>query len=177
MTGLSEYSRDFDIYGGLGPAYVSAIPVKAGEIYYLMVNCSGQMYVSKGHQPLGFNIYFYNYFPKRKPTVLNNIFFETGKAVLQKESFPELNKLAGMLRTSYMVIEVRGHTDNAGDEKNNQLLSEERAKAVVDYLLSKKIDKKRLFYKGFGSTKPIASNSTQEGRQKNRRVEFVKVVY
>jgi len=77
LTGLSEYSQDFDILGGPGPAYVSGISVKAGETYYLMVNCSGQMYISKKQYPLGFNIYFYNYYPKRKPIVLNNIFFET----------------------------------------------------------------------------------------------------
>jgi len=61
---------------------------------------------------------------------------------LQKESFPELDKLAGRLHASQMVIEVRGHTDNAGDEKKNLILSEERAKAVVDYLVSKKLTRK-----------------------------------
>jgi outer membrane protein OmpA-like peptidoglycan-associated protein len=176
LTGLSEYAMSTEIGAGPGPAYVSSIHVKAGETYYLMVDF-GQEYLSEGRSPAGFKIYFYNYYPKRKPIVLNNIFFETGKSVLQKESFPELDKLVLMLAKSQMVIEVRGHTDNAGDEKKNQLLSEERAKAVVDYLVSNKINKKRLFYKGFGSTKPIATNATQEGRQKNRRVEFIKVMY
>ncbi|HET7818966.1 MAG TPA: OmpA family protein, partial [Bacteroidia bacterium] len=127
--------------------------------------------------PQGFMIYFYDYNPQRKPVVLNNLLFETGKAILQKESFPELDKLAGTLLLSQAVIEIRGHTDNIGNEKDNQKLSEERAKAVVDYLISKKINKQRLHYKGFGSTQSVAPNTTEEGRQKNRRVEFVKMMY
>lgn len=176
MTGLSEYATGFDILTSQGTAYASSVYVKAGEVYYLMVDFS-QDYVIKGRNPSGFNIYFYNYYQKRKPIILNNIFFETGKAILQKESFTELDRLVSMLTQSQMVIEVRGHTDNVGDEKNNQLLSEDRAKAVVDYLISKQINEKRLFYKGFGSTKSIASNNTTDGRQKNRRVEFIKVLY
>jgi len=176
MTGLSEYASGNAIDRGPGPAYASAVSVKAGETYYLMINY-GEEYMHERRSPAGFMIYFYSYCPKRKPIVLNNIFFETGKAVLQKESFPELDKLVSLLSKSQMMIEVRGHTDNKGDEKKNQLLSEERAKAVVDYLISKKINKNRLFYKGFGSSKPLTSNNTEEGRQKNRRVEFTKVMY
>ncbi|MFH1004495.1 MAG: OmpA family protein [Bacteroidota bacterium] len=175
LTGLSKYTIGTDISVGPGPAYVSSIQVKAGETYYLVIDF-GQEYLSE-RAPAGFKIYFYNYYPKRKPIVLNNIFFETGKSVLQKESFPELDKLVLMLSKNQMVIEIRGHTDNEGDEKKNLLLSEERAKSVVDYLISKKINKNRLFYKGFGSSKPITSNATQESRQKNRRVEFIKVMY
>jgi len=176
MTGLSKYSNRIAVGAGHGPAYVSAMNVKAGETYYLMVDYAEQ-YMNPKRPPAGFMIYFYNYSPRKKPIVLNNIFFETGKSVLQKESFTELDKLVFTLKKSQMVIEVRGHTDNEGDAKKNQLLSEERAKAVVDYLVSKKINKNRLFYKGFGSSNPIASNATKEGCQKNRRVEFIKVMY
>jgi outer membrane protein OmpA-like peptidoglycan-associated protein len=176
MTGLSEYTANTEIARGGGPAYASSVKVKSGETYYLMVDYD-EAYLNWGRQPAGFTIYFYNYYPRKKPIVLNNIFFETGKAVLKTESFPVLEILVGLLRKSQMVIEVRGHTDNEGDEKKNKQLSEDRAKAVVDYLLSKKINKNRLFYKGFGSLKPLASNDTKEGRQKNRRVEFVKVMY
>jgi len=176
MTGLSEYTTGNVIRSGPGPAYASSVRVKAGETYYLMINY-GQEYMNERRHPIGFMIYFYNYCPKKKPIVLNNIFFEIGNAVLQKESFPELDRLVKLLSKSQMVIEVRGHTDNEGDKKKNQQLSEDRAKAVVDHLISKGINKNRLFYKGFGSSKPIASNNTGEGRQKNRRVEFVKVMY
>ena len=69
-------------------------------------------------------------------------------------------------------IEVSGHTDNVGNKKDNQLLSENRAQAVVNYLTAKGIKANRLSSKGFGDSKPVASNKTEEGRQQNRRVEF-----
>lgn len=175
VTGLSRYTTNTNIGAGSGPAYVSGIPVKAGETYYLLVDFA-ENYIRDGQQPLGFTIYFYNYWPKRKPIVLNNVFFENNKAVLPKESFSELDKLIARLNKNQMKIEIRGHSDGKGDEQKNQALSEERAKAVVDYLISKNIKPDRLFYKGFGSSKPIASNETEEGRKKNRRVEFVIVM-
>ena len=72
-----------------------------------------------------------------------------------------------------MKIEIIGHTDNKGEGIMNQELSEERAKAVFNYLISKNIPSQRLSYRGLGSSKPIASNETEAGRKKNRRVEFV----
>ena len=105
---------------------------------------------------------------------MENVLFEPGKSILLKESYVSLDKLVTQLQTNKtMKIEIIGHTDNVGDETQNQKLSEVRAKAVVDYLISKKIEKTRLSYKGFGSKQPIASNETEEGRKKNRRVEFV----
>ena len=71
-----------------------------------------------------------------------------------------------------MTIEIGGHTDGKGSEAYNQRLSENRAKAVVDYLVSKGVDAKRLKYKGYGKTMPVDTNDTEEGRAKNRRVEF-----
>lgn len=70
-------------------------------------------------------------------------------------------------------IEINGHTDNIGKEADNQKLSEKRAEAIVDYLVSKGIEKRRLSAAGFGSTQPIASNETEEGRKKNRRATFL----
>lgn len=104
---------------------------------------------------------------------LNNIFFETAKATLLPTSTNELDRLVAILNENGgMVIEIRGHTDNQGGTALNQTLSENRAKAVVDYLVSKGIDAKRLTSKGFGETAPTATNDTKEGRQINRRVEF-----
>lgn len=103
---------------------------------------------------------------------LNNILFAQGKSEIQQKSYPELDKLVSLLNSKpTMKIEVHGHTNNVGTM--NQEISEDRAKAVVDYLVSKGIRASRLSYKGFGDTKPIASNDTEEGRAKNRRVEFV----
>ena len=70
-------------------------------------------------------------------------------------------------------IEIVGHTDNIGGENFNQILSENRALAVMMALIEKGIDAGRLYYRGMGLSQPIASNNTEEGREKNRRVEFV----
>jgi outer membrane protein OmpA-like peptidoglycan-associated protein len=105
--------------------------------------------------------------------VLKNIFFDVNKFELKKESMPELNKLLSYLKSSATVrIEVSGHTDNTGDKKANLLLSENRAKSVYDFLIKAGIPAARLTYKGYGDTKPVADNSTDEGKTLNRRTEF-----
>ena len=105
--------------------------------------------------------------------VLENIFFDFDKSVLLPQSFVELKKLTDLLaRYPEMTIELSGHTDNKGKDKYNMTLSRSRAKAVYDYLIERGVDKKRLKFCGYGATRPIADNSTDEGRAKNRRVEF-----
>lgn len=102
---------------------------------------------------------------------LKNIFFDTDKSELLPESFVELNKLVDILKTyKTMEIQINGHTDNTGTNERNLALSEERAQAVYEYLTSQGIQNK-MTYAGFGSSKPIATNETAEGRAKNRRVE------
>ncbi len=105
--------------------------------------------------------------------VLKNVYFNTDKFDLLNDSKAELNKLAELLRANpSMKIELGGHTDNVGNKTYNQKLSENRAKAVFDYLVSQGISASRLSYKGYGDTQPIADNSTEEGRALNRRTEF-----
>lgn len=109
--------------------------------------------------------------------VLRNIFFDTGKFTLRQESTTELNRLVDLIRDIEKVkpgikIEISGHTDNVGSESMNQKLSENRAKAVVDYLTGKGISAGKLVYKGYGSSEPVADNNTAKGRQENRRTEF-----
>jgi outer membrane protein OmpA-like peptidoglycan-associated protein len=109
----------------------------------------------------------------REPIRLNNVFFKTNEAVLLPESRRELDRLARLLKENpAMVIEVAGHTDSQADDAFNQKLSEARAKAVVDYLLTAGIAAGRMQSKGYGETRPIAPNATEEGRAMNRRVEF-----
>lgn len=104
---------------------------------------------------------------------LNNIFFDLGKATLRNESMPELERLYGLMsQNDKMTIELSGHTDNVGSNDANLKLSEDRAKAVLDYLISKGIKPDRLISKGYGETKPLTTNDNEEGRQLNRRVEF-----
>lgn len=105
---------------------------------------------------------------------LNNIFFDTGKSELRPESGPELDRLVTTLNEApKMVIEVRGHTDNTGSNELNAKLSQDRADAVREYFVSKGIEPDRVASKGFGETKPVATNDTDEGKQLNRRVEFM----
>lgn len=104
---------------------------------------------------------------------LNNIFFALEESKLTEESFVELDKLVAlMVENPDIEIEISGHSDNTGSDEFNMKLSKERAKAVADYLRTKKIRKKRLSWNGYGNTIPLTSNDTEEGRTKNRRVEF-----
>lgn len=108
-----------------------------------------------------------------KTVVLKNIFFDTDKYVLKPESFVELNKLLQFLNDNpKLKVEIGGHTDNVGTPDYNQELSENRARAVYDYLLTKGIEAERLTYKGYGLSQPIATNETEKGRAENRRTEF-----
>ncbi|HTH57454.1 MAG TPA: OmpA family protein [Cyclobacteriaceae bacterium] len=111
---------------------------------------------------------------KGAKVILNNIFFETGKAVLSGESRLELQKAIDLLKKNpSMVIEIGGHTDNIGDDASNNKLSHDRAKSVRDYLISGGIAATRLQSKGYGKMSPVADNNTEDGRQANRRTEFV----
>jgi outer membrane protein OmpA-like peptidoglycan-associated protein len=106
--------------------------------------------------------------------VLKNIFFETASFTLKEESKIELQKLKSFLvLNAATTIEIGGHTDNVGDKKSNQILSENRAKAVYDYLIANEIAKERLTFKGFGDSMPIDDNNTETGKANNRRTEFM----
>ena len=105
---------------------------------------------------------------------LKHIFFETDMAELLPRSYIELKKLLQLLEDHpTMAIEVRGHTDIRGGHAYNIDLSHRRSKAVVDYLTMHGVAPERVQFKGFGSSKPIATNDTSDGRQQNRRVEFI----
>jgi outer membrane protein OmpA-like peptidoglycan-associated protein/tetratricopeptide (TPR) repeat protein len=104
---------------------------------------------------------------------LRNIFFDVGKSALRPESNAELDRLVKLMKdVPSLKIEISGHTDNTGSVKLNTSLSRDRAQAVVDYLKSKGVATSRMTAMGYGSSKPIASNNTSEGRQQNRRTEF-----
>jgi len=105
--------------------------------------------------------------------VLDNIYFQTGKAILRPESEEALNQVLRFLENNpSMRLEISGHTDNTGSLRINQKLSRDRASAVVNYLVGKGIPQEMLESKGYADTQPVAENSTVEGRTKNRRVEF-----
>jgi len=106
--------------------------------------------------------------------VLKNVFFDTNLYNLKTASFPELDKLVSFMKANGNVsVEVSGHTDSTGDKNKNKLLSENRAKAVYDYLLGKGVTPSKLTFKGYGDVLPVAKNENEEGRAQNRRTEFL----
>lgn len=105
---------------------------------------------------------------------LKNLFFETDSYNINPVSYVELDRLVKFLQINPDVnIQISGHTDNVGTYQYNIQLSEKRAKAVADYLISQGINEKRISYKGYGFTKPIAPNTNENGRKMNRRTEIV----
>jgi OmpA-OmpF porin, OOP family len=105
-----------------------------------------------------------------------NILFDTGKSTIKSESQGIIDQVFDLLKTNpTLKVSIEGHTDNVGTPESNKTLSEARAKAVVDAMVAKGIDKSRLLSKGWGQDKPVADNRTEEGRAKNRRVEIVKL--
>lgn len=122
-----------------------------------------------------------NYKPEPKPEIkvgevikLDRVFFVTAKWDLLPESNQQLDEVVNLLNEyPQMEIAIHGHTDDRGDDNYNLDLSQNRAKSVYQYLINKGIAKERLKYEGFGEKKAVADNQTTEGRQLNRRVEFV----
>lgn len=103
---------------------------------------------------------------------LDHVYFDTDKASLRPDSYPELEDLLSYLqRHETTHVEIAGHTDNTGTPSHNQQLSQARAEAIVKYLIGKGIKPARLQAKGYGSTQPVADNDSEKGRQLNRRTE------
>jgi outer membrane protein OmpA-like peptidoglycan-associated protein len=158
--------------------YLTTLPV--GKNYAFTVNRKGYLFYSenfvmKGNvtdSPMVVNIALQP-IEKGASVILKNIFFESKKADLQTTSFAELDKVVAiMTENPKLIIQISGFTDNVGKPADNLLLSNNRSKAVINYLLKKGIAIKRLVGKGFGETKPIASNNTEQGKAQNRRTEM-----
>lgn len=133
---------------------VLTIPPTTGKAYY-----KNPFVVDIQHMPA-------------KSFILEDCNFETGKADLKEDSYKVIDELVAYLnRKDDERIELGGHTDNVGNAKSNQILSEARANTVRTYLISKGIDPNRVTAKGYGMTKPIASNKTAAGKAQNRRTE------
>lgn len=157
-----------------------SIVLPFGQRYSFMAEKEGYYAVTENvdlsnlneYKEITVNLYL-NPIEKGQTIRLNNIFFDSGKYDLLSESNAELEKLLKVLNDNkQLTIEIAGHTDAVGADNNNMVLSSNRANAVMNYLLSKGISKDRLTAKGYGETKFIATNDTEEGKQQNRRVEF-----
>ncbi|NLR56694.1 OmpA family protein [Chitinophaga polysaccharea] len=176
-----------DLQGGYNIATVKTndngdylAPLPVGKDYALHVNRKGYLFYSdnfslKDHNP---GVPFEKNIPLQPlaanaSIVLHNIFFDTKQYSLKPESVTELNKLVKLLQDNpTLTIEIAGYTDNVGTDKDNQVLSENRARAVVHYLTEKGITAGRLTAKGYGEKDPIATNDTEEGKAANRRTVF-----
>ncbi len=106
--------------------------------------------------------------------ILKNVLFETDSYELVETSFVELNTLINYLKKNPKInIHIEGHTDNISDDKHNLILSENRAAKVYGYLVDRGVSSERLSYKGYGESKPISTNKTDQGRRQNRRTSFI----
>ncbi len=112
---------------------------------------------------------------KNKIEILQQVYFDTGKATIKEESFVVLDAIVDVMRRNpeIQLLQIQGHTDDRGNDNNNMRLSQRRAAAVLDYIVENGIDAERLTSVGYGETEPIDTNDTREGRTRNRRVEFV----
>lgn len=155
---------------------------------FLLTLPTGSNYGLSIHHP-GYLFYSYNFpvdkqnsyqrldillepISSKSTVVLKNVFYETGNYKLKNESKSELDRLVKFLEMNPTVkLEVAGHTDNIGTDANNLDLSQKRAIEIVNYLTAAGIDKTRLKAKGYGASKPIADNGTEDGRAQNRRTE------
>jgi outer membrane protein OmpA-like peptidoglycan-associated protein len=114
--------------------------------------------------------------PPAPPFVLKGVVFDTARATIRPESYPMLDVVAEfMAHKKSARIEISGHTDNVGNAKANKTLSENRAKACRNYIVGKGIDVGRITAVGFGDTRPVVPNDSDENRQKNRRIEAIEL--
>ncbi|UAY51741.1 OmpA family protein [Ferruginibacter albus] len=159
--------------------YLATLPV--GKDYAFNVNRKGYLFYSSNYN-ININTtdsFFTADIPLQPieagaKIILNNIFFDSKQSTLKSGSLIELDKVVQLMDDNpKLVILISGYTDNVGKDADNLKLSNDRALAVVNYLLSsKKIAKERLQYKGFGASNPIADNTTEEGKAQNRRTEL-----
>ena len=162
ITTNPDYVKDFFTHlevNVLSPSS-NANPRKPGRITYFAIG-------GKGHD-------LYNALKSEGKLVMNNINFEVNSYIINPSSYGVLDEIAGMMNAYREInLSVQGHTDSDGTNEFNQTLSENRAKAVVDYLVKKGISGKRLSSMGYGEKKPIDPTSSEMAKAKNRRVEFV----
>lgn len=161
--------------------YYMVLPLGKNYGYYIEKEgyfpLSNNVNVKKANKPISIteNIQLITYkqmIDEGVPVRLNNLFFNSGKSDLLPSSVPELKRVAKIIQKENLKVEISGHTDNVGDTKMNQKLSEDRANSVKVFLISEGVAENLLTTIGFGESKPVESNNTTRGKSKNRRVEL-----
>lgn len=157
------------------------VTLPAGREYALNINKEGYLFYSENFKLSGKESVMTPYaitallqpIEVGSKVTLKNVFFATASFELESRSEVELDKLVDFLKDNALLrIEIAGHTDNIGDDESNRMLSDNRAKAVKEYLIAHGVASTRLEHKGYGETAPVESNETEEGRALNRRTEF-----
>lgn len=158
--------------------FLTALPL--GESYEIVVRSKGYLFYSNKYSELGDKGHDLEFITAKikkiipnQTVVLKNVFFKRASAEMLPDSYSELNRLVQILRENPgITIEISGHTDAIGNPANLMKLSRQRMESVRAYLINRGISKKRLKGRGYGGTRPIADNSDEDARAKNRRVEF-----
>ena len=178
LTDLSTHEVLSKVQTDETGSYLVTLPI--GKNYAFNVNRKGYLFYSENF-PLSDHVpdSTYNIDIPLEPllanatVILKNIFFDVNRYELKPESSTELDNIVELLKENpTLKIQISGHTDNVGKPADNLKLSNNRAAAVINYLVSKGIDAKRLSSKGWGETKPLADNTSEEGRAENRRTEM-----
>lgn len=173
-AGKTYYTEETDATG------YAEVLVPVGQKYDLVYLSLGGKDVAASvpvtnepNQNIKLTLRYKGYKKEKEPRfVLSGVEFDTAKATIRPESLPRLDSVVEyMTHKKSARIEISGHTDNKGNAKTNKTLSEKRAQACRDYLISKGIDGSRIQAVGYGDERPIAPNTTEEGRQQNRRIE------
>lgn len=179
VTDLST-QQPVGIYNSNASTGKYTVILPAGKNYGITVEAKGYLFYSKNIDIPKLDHYVeyndeicLNKLKKGTTIVLRNVFFDVDKATLRKESEDELERLEKILKQNPEIkIEIAGHTDSDGSDDHNLKLSDARAKAVVDYLITKGISKDMLKWKGYGESQPQVPNDTPENKQLNRRTEI-----
>lgn len=179
ITARLIFRSDSTYRAGASEEGIYSIALQPAKAYSIEIEAVGFVNLSErlDLQAMGMNNLEMNF--KLQPievgTVVNlkSVLFELGTTNLLEESYSELNVVVDFLKNNPKVeIELEGHTDNRGDMKKNLVLSQQRVDKIKAYLVSKGVSSKRIKGKGFGGSQPIATNTTEEARKLNRRVEF-----
>lgn len=177
----NELNKEIAQFRSNGETGEYLVTLPAGKNYAIRIKDSTSLFHSehvflplgKGYEVVEKNILLSS-IQKGAKITLNNVFFESGSAILSSESNLELDVIVTLLLKHPKVnVEIGGHTDNVGNDEANLVLSQKRAQVVVDYLVVKGVNESKLMAKGYGSSLPIESNETEVGRKHNRRTELI----
>jgi OmpA-OmpF porin, OOP family len=165
FSGITKENGQFEVLVPKGDSYKVKYKTIANDADYTVLDIP-----KDENELLSFDVMVQFQMPKRY--TLDNVYFETGKAAIQPNSYKYIDKMVEYMKLKKkIVVEIGGHTDNVGNAVTNLKLSQERANAVRDYLIKKGIPSNRVLAKGYGDTQPIDKNNTEEGKRKNRRTE------